>query len=229
MIHDVPVLRVRRGFPRPSSALLARLNGIPAGFVVDAMGGSGCLDYRIKPLTPPAGVLVGTAITCHAGPSDNLALFGAVEAAQPGDIIVAATEAFTGAAITGDLLLGMARNSGVAGFVTDGLVRDLVGILAVGLPVFCAGLTANSPARSGPGTVGVPVILGGLRVASGDIVVADADGVVIVPLDQSEAVLAALDEVKAAEARMDAAVRGGLQVPEHYRALLASGRIEELP
>jgi len=115
-------------------------------------------------------VMVGTAVTCHAGPSDNLALFGAVHAARKGDVLVAATDAYVGAAITGDLLLGMARNRGVVGLVTDGLVRDLVGILDVDIPVYCAGLTANSPARNGPGTVGMPVVLGGVKVESGDIV-----------------------------------------------------------
>ena len=229
MINDAPVLRVRRGFPRPSPTILAAFAGVPTGFVVDAMGGSGCLDYRIKPLVPPERVMVGTAVTCHAGPSDNLALFGALEAAQPGDILVAGTENFMGAAITGDLLLGMARNRGAAGFVTDGLIRDVVGVLAVGLPVFCAGVTANSPARNGPGTVGLPVILGGVRIAAGDIVLGDRDGVVVVPLEQAKTVLAQLEAVKAAEASMDAQVRSGLQVPEHYRTLLASGRIEEVP
>ena len=229
MITDPPVLRIRRGFPRPSASLLAAFAGVPTGYLVDAMGGGGCLDYRIKPLAPSDAVMVGAAVTCHAGPADNLALFGAVDAAQPGDVLVAATDAFTGTAITGDLLLGMARNRGVAGFVTDGLVRDLVGVLGVGLPVYCAGLTANSPARNGPGTVGLPVILGGLRVESGDIVVGDRDGVVIVPLGRAEAVLGHLKNVKAAEADLDGKVRAGLEVPDFMRALLASGRVEELP
>ena len=170
MIDEAPILRVRRNFPRPPADLLAQFAGVPAGFIVDAMGGSGCLDYRIKPLVPSDRPMLGVAMTCHAGPSDNLALIGALEAAQAGDILVAATENFTGAAITGDLVLGMARNRGVVGFVTDGLVRDLVGVLGVGLPVYCAGLTANSPARSGPGTVGLPVILGGLRTATLQVV-----------------------------------------------------------
>ena len=99
----------------------------------------------------------------------------------------------------------------------------------MGRPVYCAGLTANSPARSGPGTVGLPVILGGLRICSGDILVGDRDGVVVVPLDRAEAVLAALTGVKTAEANMEAAVRGGLEVPAYYRAMLAAGRIEEVP
>ena len=168
MIKDPPLLRIRRGFTRPTEALLAGFAGIPTGYLVDAMNGSGCLDYRIKPLVGRKTVMVGTAVTCQAGPSDNLALFGALHAARKGDVLVAATDAYMGAAITGDLLLGMARNRGVAGFVTDGLVRDLVGILDVDIPVYCAGLTANSPARNGPGTVGMPVVLGGVRVESGD-------------------------------------------------------------
>ena len=186
MIKDPPLLRIRRGFTRPTEALLAGFAGIPTGYLVDAMNGSGCLDYRIKPLVQRKTVMVGTAVTCHAGPSDNLALFGAVHAARKGDVLVAATDAYMGAAITGDLLLGMARNRGVAGLVTDGLVRDLVGILDVDIPVYCAGLTANSPARNGPGTVGLPIVLGGVRVDSGDIVVGDRDGVVIVPLAEAD-------------------------------------------
>jgi len=228
MITDPPILRIRRGFERPSEALLAGFAGVPTGFVVDCMGGRGCLDYRIKPLMPLDTVLVGTALTCHAGPAYNLALFGALAAARKGDLVLAATDGFMETAITGDLVLGMARNRGVAGFVTDGLVRDLVGILAVGLPVYCAGLTANSPVRNGPGTVGLPVVLGGVAVASGDIVVADRDGVVIVPLGEAPAVLARLVDVKAAEASMDAKVKGGLELPDWMRALLASGRVEDI-
>ena len=193
MIKDPPVLTIRRGFKRPSAKVVAGFAGVPTGHLVDAMGGRGCLDYRIKPLAQIDTVMVGVAITCHAGPADNLALFGALHAARKGDILIAATDAFTATAVTGDLLLGMARNRGIAGFVTDGLVRDLVGILAVGLPVYCAGITANSPARSGPGTVGLPIVIGDVVIQSGDIVVGDRDGVVIVPLAQAQDVLNKLE------------------------------------
>jgi 4-hydroxy-4-methyl-2-oxoglutarate aldolase len=228
MIKDPPVLKIRPGFKRPSRKLLASFAGVPTGYLVDAMGGYGCLDYRIKPLAPSAEVMVGTAVTCHAGPADNLALFGALRCAKAGDILVAATDSFTATAITGDLLLGMAKNRGVAGFVTDGLVRDLVGILAVGLPVYCVGVTANSPARNGPGTVGLPVVLGGVRIESGDIVVGDRDGVVVVPLAQAPTVLAALDQVRAAEAALEAKVKGGLEIPDFIEAIVNSDRVEEI-
>src|SRR5262249_49396883 len=211
-----------------SNELIAAFAGVPTGHVVDTMGGLGCLDCRIKPLVQSSQVMVGTAVTCHTRPSDNLALFGALHAARPGGGLVAAADAFTTTAIAGDLLLGMARNRGVAGFVTDGSVRDLVGVLAVGLPVYCAGLTANSAARNGPGTVGFPVALGGVAVESGDILVGDRDGVVVVPLKQAPAVLAKLAEVRAAELSLEAKVKAGLEIPDFFSAIIDSGRVKEV-
>jgi 4-hydroxy-4-methyl-2-oxoglutarate aldolase len=228
MIKDPPLLKIRRSFKRPSAKLLAGFAGVPTGYLVDAMGGRGCVDYRIKPLVQRDEVMVGAAVTCHAGPADNLALFGAVHAARKGDILVAATDAFTATAITGDLLLGMARNRGVAGLVTDGLIRDLIGVLGVGLPVYCAGVTANSPARNGPGTVGLPIVIGDVVINSGDIVVGDRDGVVVVPLADASSVLSKLEDIKAAEAGLEAKVKAGLEVPDFIEAIMSSGRVEEI-
>jgi 4-hydroxy-4-methyl-2-oxoglutarate aldolase len=228
MITDPPQLRIRRGFKRPQTELLSGFADVPTGYLVDAMGGRGCIDYRIKPLVQSEKVMVGAAVTCHAGPADNLALFGALHAARKGDILVAATDAFTVTAVTGDLLLGMARNRGIAGFVTDGLIRDLIGVLGVGLPVYCAGITANSPARNGPGTVGLPIVIGDVVIHSGDIVVGDRDGVVIVPLDQAQGVLNKLKDVKAAEAGLEAKVKAGLEIPDFVEAIIASDRVEEI-
>jgi 4-hydroxy-4-methyl-2-oxoglutarate aldolase len=227
MIKDPPLLTLRRDFPRPPAATMQAFAGVPTGYIVDAMGGRGGLDYRIKPLAPQKTPLLGVAMTCHCGPADNLALFGAMATAQAGDILVAATDAFTATSVTGDLLLGMAKNRGILGLVTDGLVRDLVGILGVGLPVYCAGITPNSPARNGPGTVGHPVTMGGMTIAPGDIVIADNDGVVIIPLAQADSVLGKLKDVKAAEAALEAKVKAGLEVPDFVQAILDSDRVVE--
>lgn len=228
MITDPPALTIWRDFRRPDKSILAAFAGQPTGFVVDAMGGRGALDYRIKPLVPLSRPVVGVAVTCDCGPSDNLALFGALDVARAGDFLVAATDGFTGAAVTGDLLLGMAKNRGVAGFATDGLVRDLPGILAVGLPAFAAGVTPNSPARTGPGTVGLPVVVGGVPVSSGDIIVGDVDGVVVVPAERAAQVIAALDAVRTAEAALDAKVKAGLQIPDFVRSILDSDRVRTI-
>lgn len=229
MITDPPLLTMQRHFPRPADELVAAFKGVPTGHLVDAMGGRGCLDHTIRPLFPENAELIGVAVTCHAGPADNLAVFGALALAERGDILVAATDAFMKTAVTGDLLLGMAKNRGVTGFVTDGTVRDIPGLLAVGMPIFCAGVTANSPARNGPGTVGLPVQLGDTRVASGDILVGDRDGVVVIPLALAEAVLRALPAVRTAEQGLEAKVKAGLEIPDFVKAILESDRVHELP
>jgi 4-hydroxy-4-methyl-2-oxoglutarate aldolase len=229
MIKDPPVLTIQRHFRRPSAKLVAAFKGVPTGHLVDAMGGRGCLDPAIRPLFPDNADLVGVAVTCHAGPADNLALFGALDASQAGDIMVACTDAFTKTSVTGDLLLGMAKNRGVVGFVTDGAVRDIPGLLGVGLPIFCAGVTANSPARNGPGTVGLRVNLGDVSIDSGDILVGDRDGVVVVPQGLAEDVLERLEGVRAAEQALEAKVREGLQVPDFVRSILTSDKVVELP
>lgn len=228
MIKDPPLLTIRRNFPRPQPEELAAFANVMTGYVVDAMEGRGALDHRIKPLTPMPSVLVGTAITCHCGPADNLALFAALAVAKPGDILVAATDGFTGTSIAGDLLMGMARNRGLLGLVTDGLARDLAGILGVGLPVYCAGLTPNSPARNGPGTVGLPVVMGGVAIASGDIVLADNDGVVVIPHQEASAVIGRLSGIRTAEAALEAKVKAGLEIPDFIQAVLASDRVAEI-
>jgi 4-hydroxy-4-methyl-2-oxoglutarate aldolase len=138
------------------------------------------------------------------------------------------TDGFTGCAVIGDLLLGIAKNRGAAALVTDGLIRDITDIQALQVPCFATGISPNSPARNGPGTVGLPVVCGGLPVAAGDIVVGDPDGVVVVPRAQIAAVMGALVVVREKEAKLVRAVRGGLNEPSFVSALLASDRVRYL-
>lgn len=212
MIDEAPSIQ-RKDVVRPAKALVDALRGTPTGFLVDAMGGSGALDYRIKPAISEHAAFCGVALTCDAGPADNLALLAALESVQSGDVLVCTTGNYTGCAVTGDLVLGMARNCGAVAFVTDGCVRDLPGIRMVGLPCYCIGVTPNSPARSGPGTVGFAIMLGGHPVASGDVVVADQDGVVVIPQARLDEVIARLPAIRKGEADMDQAVRDGLRLP----------------
>lgn len=212
MIDEAPRIRYLT-VVRPAAALVDALRGTPTGFVVDALGGSGALDYRIKPAIAEQAACCGVALTCDAGPADNLALLAALESVLPGDVLVAATGNYAGCAVAGDLVIGMARNGGAVGFVTDGCVRDLPGIRSVGLPCYCVGVTPNSPARSGPGTVGFPVTIAGHPVASGDVIVADQDGVVVVPQGRLHDVIARLPAIREAEVEMERAVREGLRVP----------------
>lgn len=218
MIEDAPRLEVRTPIRRPREAQVAALQRVPTGHIVDALGGAGAVDFRIKPVVPGQSDFCGVAVTCDAGPADNLAVIGTLPHLAPGDVIVATSAGHTGCAIVGDLVLGMARNGGAVAFVTDGCVRDIPGIRGVGLPCFAVGVTPNSPAREGPGTVGAPIVLGGVAVATGDIVIGDQDGVVIVPFDRIDAVIAMLPRIRAAESELEARVKGGLKVPEFLRA-----------
>lgn len=211
MIDDAPRIQLAQPLRRPLPDQVAALTGVPTGFLVDALGGGGALDYRIKPVVPEQATFCGPAVTCNAGPADNLAVIAALDSLEPGDVVVAATAGHLGCAVTGDLLLGMAGNCGAVGFVTDGCVRDVPGIRQVGLPCFAVGVTPNSPAREGPGTVGFAVVVGGVAIATGDIVVADQDGVVVVPYERIDACIAGLVRVRAAEAELDAKVKAGMK------------------
>lgn len=209
MIEEPPPLVYAPAVERPPAALVEGFRGASTSFIVDAMGGSGALDWRIRPIVGHS--FLGVALTCDCGANDNLALIAACGENEPGDVLVAATGGFAHAAVTGDLLIGVARNRGVAAFVTDGLVRDVADLEALSLPVYAMGVTPNSPGRRGPGTVGLPIVCGGCAVATGDVVVGDRDGVAVVPRARLAETLANLSKVKAAEATMLERVRGGLR------------------
>ncbi len=228
MIDEPPLLTIGRR-PQPSdAAAIEPFRKAPTGWLIDAMAGRGAMDAAIKPVAPEiAGMrrFVGTALTCWCGPNDNLALLAAVALAEPGEVVVAASEGFAAAGMAGDLVVGMARNRGVVAIVTDGMVRDRDGIAAVGVPVFCRGVTPNSCVRSGPGTVGMPIVAGGVPVATGDLVLGDADGVVVVPRARLADVGARLAAVSAAEQGAEAAVRDGASTLPEITELLASTRV----
>jgi 4-hydroxy-4-methyl-2-oxoglutarate aldolase len=225
MLDNPPLLTIHRTIHRPDPALVAQFRGAQTSHLVDAMDGRGALDWRIKPLDPSNASFAGPALTAFAYPADILALFGALQEAQPGDVVVMAHDGFTRTAVIGDLAAGLLRNKGVIAFVTDGLARDRAGIVATGLPLFCQGVVPNSPAMNGPGVVGAPVSLGGMTVHPGDVVVGDADGVVIVPQEQLERVLERLARVRAAEARTEQLVRDGATMLDGPRRLLVQATI----
>lgn len=228
MIDDPPLITLRRKVPRPTPAQIAALDGVPTGFIVDALGGRGAMGPEIKPVVPEQATFCGVAVPCHVGPADNLAIFAAFPLVQPGDVLVAAADGYRETAVVGDLVLGMALNLGAVGFVTDGCVRDVPGIREVGLPCFAAGVTPNSPAKNGPGTVNLPVVASGVAIAPGDIVMGDVDGVVVVPFARIDAVITRLAAVQAAEAALVAKVKAGLTIPDWVRDLHAGGRVLEI-
>ncbi|MFL5217406.1 MAG: RraA family protein [Microvirga sp.] len=218
MAEPVP-LTIRRDWPRPDAKTLAAFKDAPTGFVVDAIGRAGALDHRIRPVWKGPH-FVGSALPVWTTARDNLAPYAAISFAKPGDVMLIATGAYEGAAVIGDVVVGMMRNAGIAAAVTDGLVRDVQGIAEVGIPVYARGLTPNSPFKHGPGTIGLPIAIGGQAVEAGDLVVGDGDGVVIVPRWRIAEAAAELAAIRDKESGMDALVKSGATSPSWLAARL---------
>jgi 4-hydroxy-4-methyl-2-oxoglutarate aldolase len=208
MIGDPTKLVIRTRFPRLAAAELAPFRERSTSFVVDAMNGRGALHHAIKPLDP-GNRLLGSALTARAGARDNLAALAALDLIEPGDILVIATQGFEGSATLGDNMARIAQMRGARGVVTDGMARDAAEIIALGLPVFCRGVTPNSAFPSGPGEVGLPLAMGEVAIAAGDLIIGDRDGVVVVPRAELAAVTARLELVAAKEAEMHAKAAAG--------------------
>jgi 4-hydroxy-4-methyl-2-oxoglutarate aldolase len=147
------LIRVFRNLRRPARELVEPFVNAPTGNVCDAMDRFGAMDYRIKPLDP-ASRMCGPALTVRTRPGDNLAVYQALEVAEPGDVLVIQTYEHTAGSVIGDLVVNIARRRGLAGIVTDGLVRDASGIRATGLPVFARGLSPSSPFKDGGAEIG---------------------------------------------------------------------------
>jgi 4-hydroxy-4-methyl-2-oxoglutarate aldolase len=213
---------------RPTDAQIAAFREAPTGFVADALDGGGALSCEIRPLGDGRDLhcrAVGPALTADCGPADILATVAALAFIRPGDVVVAASAGHQGCAAAGDRMAGMMRNSGAAGLVTDGPVRDYDGLVAAGLPVWCTGLTPASPYSKGPGRVGFPVQIGGQQVATGDMIVADRDGVVVVPFERIDEVIARLAHIAELEAALDAKIAEGQRVPAAIAELLEGDNV----
>ena len=226
MLEDPPILTIKKQFARVPSETLAKLEGAQTGHVVDAMRGRGGMDMAVKAIDPKRAKFVGTALPVETGPSDNLAITAGVALAQPGDVIVAASDGFERTAVCGDIVAMMAKNAGCAGLVIDGMTRDLEGLVDVGLPIFSRGLTPNSCVRSGPGRVGLPIVAGGVAVEAGDVIVGDLDGVAVIPRAELDRVIETVLAIQAAEKTTIANVEKGLTHFEFMGELLQSDRVK---
>lgn len=227
MIEEPPILTLRENFPRPTEAQLNAFRGVETGVICDAMGGQGALDSDIQPIGGGLDIkceAVGTSLVADNGPAEIMATMAALHILRPGDIVVSAVRGHRDCAAVGDQFCGMLRNKRAGGFVTDGVVRDYEGIVATGLPVWCAGLNPNSPYAHGPGRTGFGAAVGGRHIDSGDIIVADRNGVVVVPYAQIDDVLARVAEIRVLEDALAAQVRDGFCQMEAIEQMIADGR-----
>ncbi|MBM7653851.1 RraA family protein [Neobacillus cucumis] len=153
---------------------------IPTTCLSDTMQGLNNLDPAIKPLKDEYRV-AGRAFTVKMPVGDNLVVLKAIREANPGDVLVIDAKGDTYRAIAGDFIVGLAQTLGIRGIIVDGAVRDIQGIRELDYPVFCKRTTVAASGKAGMGEINIPISCGGTTVHPGDIVVGDADGVVIIP------------------------------------------------
>lgn len=168
-------------------ALRDRLARIHTGSLSDAQGSIGVLATPIRVITPGAR-LVGPAFTVKCYPGSIITVHKALMEAPPGVILVADDEGDTRGALWGEVMTHQAQRQGVLGLVTDGPVRDTTEIAALQFPVFAGSVTPRVGTNRRVGQTQVPIACAGVVVHPGDIVVADADGVVVIPREQADAV-----------------------------------------
>jgi regulator of RNase E activity RraA len=182
---------------------------------------------QIKNVTDPDLRILGPACTVKVFPGDNLMVHKSLDIAAPGDVVVVDTSNSSLTAVLGDLVCTKARHRGIAGFVVDGLIRDLPAINALGdLPVFARGITPIGPLHRGPGEINHAISAGGIVVHPGDVIVGDANGVVVVSRELAEEMVQRLEARQAVEADYTAAVARGEFSNAWVDALLSEGGIE---
>jgi len=209
-MHPGPGFRVCAVAPRPDADVVAGLAAFDTPTISDLMNRLYAMNSALQPMTDPELRLVGPACTVKVFPGDNLMVHKSLDIARPGDVIVVDASSSSMTAVLGDLVSQKARHRGVAGFVVDGLIRDLPGILGLrDFPVYARGLTPIGPLHRGPGEVNHPVSVGEVVVHPGDVIVADRNGIVVVPIEGSRDVLERLRSRSASEAAYLATVARG--------------------
>jgi 4-hydroxy-4-methyl-2-oxoglutarate aldolase len=211
------------GCPRADPADVDVLATFGVATVHEAVGRTGYLGPGIRPVYLGSRA-AGTAVTVVCWPGDNLMIHAAVEQCRPGDIVVVTTTSPATDGAFGELLATALRYRGVRGLVTTGGVRDVAELHAMNFPVFCAAVSAQGTVKATPGAVNTSVYIGGQHIMPGDAIVADDDGVVVVPRLAVPRVLAAAKERTAKEsASRDAFGRGELGLDRYGLRTVLSG------
>ncbi|KIO63406.1 hypothetical protein B4064_3236 [Caldibacillus thermoamylovorans] len=180
---------------------------LPTTCISDALNGMNNLDPSIKPLQDSYKV-AGRAFTVKIPAGDNTMVLKAIKEASPGDVLVVDAKGESYRAVAGDFVVSLAQKLGIAGFIVDGVIRDLIGVRSLNFPVFSKGTTVAASFKNGAGEINVPISCGGVSITPGDIIIGDADGVVVIPQADAEKVLEkALAKLKKDEQREASALQ----------------------
>ncbi len=188
-MNDDTLGDIRRDFERVAPDLVAQVGVFAASILADVAGRRGTMHGRIAPLAPTMR-LAGPAFTVEVRAGDNLMIHAALVLARPGDVLVIDGKGDRSCALMGSIMMNACKRLGLAGVVIDGAVRDIEELVELGFPVYAAGANPNGPTKFVPGRINWPISCGGVSVRPGDLVVGDADGVVVVERERVASLLA---------------------------------------
>ena len=171
--------------------LLKEYEQLPAANIADVMNRIAVLGNGIRRISSPKKpIMAGYAITVKARAGDNLMLHAALDMATENDVIVVSNEGDRSRALMGEIMVAYAHcTRKIAGIVLDGPIRDIDALSVLDFPIFATGANPAGPFKEGPGEVNTPVAVGGVAVSPGDLIVGDADGVIVIPLNDAAALL----------------------------------------
>ncbi|MEG3129632.1 RraA family protein [Pantoea cypripedii] len=199
--------------PNDAEPLLEAFRTLPAAVVADCMSRLPALAAEINLKTAPKQpIMCGLAVTVKARSGDNLMLHKAMDIAGRNDVIILSNEGDRSQSLMGEVMATYARQRGMEGIVLDGPVRDIEGLSRMDFPIYAAGVTPGGPFKDGPGEINVPIACGKIHVAPGDIILGDADGVIVVPRQDAARILEdALAYLQVDERNFELAKTGSLE------------------
>ena len=205
--------------------IIERFRRLPVANVSDAMFRMAAGGASLRPMHK-GGAMAGPALTVKCRPGDNLMFHKAIAMAQPGDVIVVDAGGDLTNSLMGEMMLMQIARAGAAGVVLNGAIRDASYVREQTVPVFAAGVTHRGPYKNGPGEINVPVAINGLNICPGDLMLGDDDGILCVPFNDVDSVLAGAEAKYVAEQKQMAAIQAGTHDASWVDALLRQMKCE---